>query len=547
MSQGFPFDHFINNKKPSIFDNLKKKSTNNSPETQNSMFSTKSTSEVAKTAGSNPLVEMLNSTIHEQLKSNLTIDNYNAFFGKNLKITAASGEEITIEVKTAFIKNLVETQYNQLLNDTVAATLGSPVALNIIVSSSNSNDLESKPAVSTQTKSNDFNLTSLLDNKDENNTNKKIKDVTFKLDLTPKSDDLENKVESKYLNHVNQANQQSSVIDQSKTFDHFVVGPSNNMAFATAVAVANDPGRSGKYPSLYIYSDSGLGKTHLLHAVGNGIREKAPEMVICLITARDFMKEMVNAIKNKTLDSFQKKYSERIDVLMIDDIHELNNKQGTQNEFFHIFNELYNKGKQLIFTSDKAPHEIEGIEERIKTRLQWGLVIDIQKPDLETRLAILRKKANELDLYLPDDAYNLIASSVKSSIRELEGTLIRLSAFSDVMKVDVDSEMVRELLKLSNQDEKKITLESLAKAVSNHYKVPIADMKSKSRSKSITVPRHVAMYLSRKILSATQQEIARFYGGRDHSTVIHAIRAITEKMKTDRELSKSIIEIESML
>ena len=367
------------------------------------------------------------------------------------------------------------------------------------------------------------------------------------MELNPTKDDLLSKVESQYLNHINP--EPSAInIDPTKTFDNFIEGPSNNMAFAASVAISQNPGKSGKYPSLYIHSNSGLGKTHLLHAVANGLRESNPELAVFLITARDFLKEMITAIQNKELPEFQKKYSEKIDVLMIDDIHELKNKKGTQDEFFHIFNELYNKGRQLIFTSDKSPKEIDGIEERIKTRLQWGLVVDIQRPDLETRIAILKRKAYELDLYLPDDVLNLIASSIKSNIRELEGSLIKLSAFTDLMKVEIDSEMVRELLNLNNTEEKKaITLEIIAKLTSQYFKIPLADLKSKARSKEITYARHIAMYLSRKVVRSTQQEIGRFYGGRDHTSVIHGVKRISDQIKTDINMSKDVIEIENLM
>ena len=291
-----------------------------------------------------------------------------------------------------------------------------------------------------------------------------------------------------------------------------------------------------------------MGKTHLLHAVANGIREQYPNLIICLITARDFIKEMINSIQKNDMSSFQRKYSEKIDVLMIDDIHELKNKKGTQNEFFHVFNELHNRGKQLIFTSDKSPDEIDGIEERIKTRLQWGLVLDIQKPDLETRIAILKRKAYELDLYIPDDILNLIACSIKNSIRELEGSLVKLSAYTDVMKVEIDTEIVKDLLNLESNDESKThTLDTIAKACSQQFKVHIADLKSKTRSKDITTARHVAMYLSHKILGATLQEIGKFYGGRDHTSVIHAIRKIKDLLKSDSNLSKDIILVENLL
>jgi len=341
---------------------------------------------------------------------------------------------------------------------------------------------------------------------------------------------------------------QELVIDNLKRFENFIIGASNQLAFATAQAVAQTPGKNGKYPSLYLHSNSGLGKTHLLHAVANQIKENYPQLVICLITARDFMNEMISYIQKNNISEFRKKYSEKVDVLMIDDIHEIHSKQGTQNEFFHIFNELHNKGKQLIFTSDKAPKEIEGLEERVKTRLQWGLVVDIQRPDIETRIAILKGKAQELDLYCTEDVINLIATSVKSSIRELEGSLIRLSAYADVMDIEIDTEIVREQLNIQdNSNVKQITLESIAKTTSQHFKIPLPDLRSKSRNKEIAYARHVAIYLSRKLIRATQQDIGRYYGGRDHTSIIHAEKKVQELLKTDSTLSRNVLEIENAL
>src|SRR5690606_5475179 len=265
----------------------------------------------------------------------------------------------------------------------------------------------------------------------------------------------------------------------------------NNLAYATAKAVGENPGKSGKYPCLYLFSDSGLGKTHLLHAIANSILEHTPSSRINLLSARDFMREMISAYQQKNVEEFRRKYTEKTDVLMIDDIHELKDKEGTQNEFFHVFNELHNKGKQLIFTSDKSHKEITGIEERVITRLQWGLVLDIQRPDLETRIAILKSKATELDLFLHDDVINVMANSIKSSIRELEGGLIKLQAYSEVMNQEIDIELARELLALnSNQDSPAITIESIAKATAAFYKVSFADLKSKSRAKETAHARH---------------------------------------------------------
>ena len=260
------------------------------------------------------------------------------------------------------------------------------------------------------------------------------------------------------------------------------------------------------------------------------------------------MKELINAYKDKTLNEFQRKYTESIDVLMIDDIHELKNKNSTQEEFFHIFNFLHDKGKQLIFTSDKSPDKITGIEERIITRLQWGLVIDIQKPDFETRTAILKKKAVELDLFVQDEVLNLIASSIKSSIRELEGSLIRLQAHAELMEAEIDTEMARDILKLQDLNEKPAaTLESVCRASSQYFKIAVADLKSKSRNKDIVRARHIAWYLSKNIVGVTFKEIAQYYSNRDHSSVIHGVNKISNNLKNDPKLSKDLIFLENSI
>jgi len=267
-----------------------------------------------------------------------------------------------------------------------------------------------------------------------------------------------------------------------------------------------------------------------------------------MISARDFMKEMINYITSNKLNEFQKKYTESIDVLMIDDIHELKDRQGTQNEFFHIFNALYERGKQLIFTSDKAPHEIHGIEERIRTRLQWGLVVDIQKPDIETRMAIIKRKAIEMDLFLSDDILSLVAHNIKSSIRELEGALIKLSAASSISNYEIEPETVKQLLNLDRyKPEKKLDLEGIAKEVASYYKVTLADMRSKSRGRNFVKPRHVCMYLGQRKLSATLKDIAIYFGGRDHTTVLHGINKIEDLINTDSSLRKEIEEISNLI
>ena len=367
------------------------------------------------------------------------------------------------------------------------------------------------------------------------------------------TDDLEDKAQSQYLGHIH-SNLTTAIIDKTKTFDNFIVGSSNNLTFSTVQSVAENPGKKGKYPSLYIYSRSGLGKTHLLHAVANEVANRYPSMRICLISAREFMKEMIDAIRNKDIGSFQNRFTEKTDILMVDDIHELKNKEGTQNEFFHIFNELHSKGKQLLFTSDKPPKEIGGIEDRIKTRLQWGLVLDIQRPDFETRMAILRKKAQDLDLLLQEDVIEIIASSFKSSIRELEGSLIRLSAYAQVMKAEIDLELTRNLLGIGKNDlvlggpnSKTFTIESISKIIAHHYKLPLIDLRSRARGRQISLARHMGIYLSRKLTESTQREIGEFYGNRDHSSILRATAKVEELIAKDPHFAKEVLRIERLL
>ncbi len=469
-------------------------------------------------------IEMMNQEIHKVLQKSVTSQKYTAFFEGSFNLKTINQKAAIFTVPTQFIKSMVEKNLPQI-TESIFTILGKQYQIDITVDGTI--DQQTAPI--------------------EPNRARSAAEVSFKLDLEPKKEDLLSRVESKYIDHINPEHT-GILIDPVKKFTNFVVGPSNNMAYAAALAIAKHPGKAGKYPSLYIHSNSGLGKTHLLHAIANGAKENYPHYIICLITARDFMREMIDAIKAEQLHEFRKKYSEKVDILMIDDVHELKGREGTQREFFHIFNELYNKGKQLIFTSDKTPQEINGLEERIRTRLQWGLVVDIQKPDFETRTAIIKTKADELDLFLSDDIINLIACNVKNSIRELEGSLIKLSAYTDIMKVDIDIEMVKDVLALKeHEDERKVTLEIVAKTTSHHFRIPIADLKSKSRTKDIANARFIAMYLSRKIVGATHEEIGRFYGGRDHSSVVHAEQKITKQLSSDSHLSKDVMTIENSL
>jgi chromosomal replication initiator protein len=463
---------------------------------------------------------------------------FEKFIKDKFSVLEITADRVIFCVKTPFIKQMIEQSYSSIIKSSIVQTLGQDYPFEIVC-------LDKSDSNPTGPIEPSHNINQELKNKPQP---QKVEDVKFKLNLKKTTDDLNSKIESTYIEHL-KPEQRKINIEPAKTFESFVIGPSNNMAYATTQAVAENPGKSGKYPCLYLHSNSGLGKTHLLHAMANKIQELHPELVVTLITTRDFINEMIESIRANKIHEFRRKYSETIDVLMIDDIHELKQKEGTQNEFFHVFNELHNKGKQLIFTSDKSPKEIVGIEERIKTRLQWGLVIDIQKPDLETRIAILKHKAAQLDLYLQDDVINLIACSVKTSIRELEGSLVKIKAFSELMNLEIDAEIVKDLMKINKQEnaQEKATLDSIAKATSKYYGIPVADLKSKSRNQDVTKARFVAMYLSRKVINSTQKEIGHFYGGRDHTSVIHALKNITSRLKTDQAISKDIITIEDQL
>ena len=470
--------------------------------------------------------------ILENLKLKLDFQQYVTYFEKNLSFDSIEGNQVIFKVPTPFIKNSIEKDFIELFKSAIEDTMGHGFEIVLKLSAPASSGAQ----------------TSFFQKNVPEKKKKTAADATFTLTHTP--EDLKNQVDSAYIRHMNPQDS-GIVIDPSKTFENYVVGPSNSLAFAAAKAVSQKPGKDGKYFSLYIYSNSGLGKTHLLHAIGNGIKQNYPHMAIKLTTGRDFMNSYVDSIKNNNIGYFRKNFTDKVDILIIDDIHELKDKTGTQNEFFHIFNELHRNGKQFIFTSDKSPKEIDGMEERIRTRFQWGLVVDIQKPDFETRMAILKKKALDLDLNVPEDVIILMAQNIQgsSSIRSLEGNLIKLSAYVEIHKVELDIDIVKEQLKIQDTPEidRAVGLEEVAKAVAQFFKIPLADLKSKSRSKEIAHARHIAMYLSRKIIRATQQETGSFFGGRDHTSVIHAAQKIHDSIESDPELAKIIDQIEKSI
>jgi len=310
------------------------------------------------------------------------------------------------------------------------------------------------------------------------------------------------------------------------TFDTFVVGSCNQFAHAAALAVAEAPSKT--YNPLFIYGGVGLGKTHLMCAIGQRIKQTKSPLRLSYISAEKFMNELINAIRyDKTL-TFREKYRS-IDILLIDDIQFIAGKERTQEEFFHTFNALYDNQKQIVISSDCPPREIPTLEERLHSRFEWGLIADIQPPDLETKVAILRKKAEIEKINLPDNVALFIASKIKSNIRELEGSLVRLTALASLKGDSINLSLAQEALRnILEEEERAVTIETIQKVVADHFNMRVADLKSKSNARNVAVPRQIAMYLCKSLTKASLPEIGREFAGKHHTTVLHSINKITE-------------------
>jgi chromosomal replication initiator protein len=322
------------------------------------------------------------------------------------------------------------------------------------------------------------------------------------------------------------------------TFDTFIVGPSNQFAHAACRAVAETPSRS--YNPLFIHGGVGLGKTHLMHAIGHYVVQHHPGLVLTYISSERFMNEMINAVRFDRILDFRSRYRS-VDVLLVDDIQFVSGKEGTQNEFFHTFNALHDAQKQIVISSDRPPHEIPALEERLRSRFEWGLIADIQVPDVETKAAILKRKAEEEGVPLANDVAMFMASRIKSNVRELEGSLIRLIAYSSLTTKPLTIELAQDVLKnVIDLDEKAITIEQIQKFVADYYHLKLSELKSRNNSKSVAMPRQVAMYLCKSLTHASLPEIGRSFGGKHHSTVIHSIKKVEELRKKSNDFDKLI-------
>ncbi len=533
MTQKFPFNHFLK------LDGLPESAALNASEMVHPVIIEKSLKTIeAKTSLDRPVPEFSTEELKtttdallEHIKNLINSNKFHAYFANTFTVSSIQQETVELVVTTNFIKKMIETHYIETIKQALFEILGRNYEVDLQVigssasqSSNTENILKKEPTRKPET----------------------AKQATFFIeDLEPTKDDLIKTVDSKVLEHF--ASPANIQIDVNKTFENFIIGPSNNMASAASMAVAKEPGKT--YPALYIYGNSGLGKTHLIYAIANYVQSTKPNLRICITSANRFMNEMVDSMQTNKLFDFRRKYTDQVDILIIDDIHELKNRSGTQNAFFDVFNELMARGKQLVFTSDKPPKEIEGIEERIRSRLSSALPVEVQQPDLETRIAILKKKAVERDIYLSPDVVNLIAKCVKSNIRELEGCLVKLGLVTSILKVDIDLEVAKEHLKLNEEleNQKNITIDSIAKTVATYYKIPIGDLRGKAKTKEVALPRQVAMYLTNKFIKPTLKDNGQYFSGRDHSTVLHAINTIKDRIKTESLLAQQVLDLEKSL
>lgn len=331
-------------------------------------------------------------------------------------------------------------------------------------------------------------------------------------------------------------------LNQKYTFDTFVIGNSNRFAHAACLAVAESPAKS--YNPLFIYGGVGLGKTHLMHAIGNAIVQQSPQTRVLYVSSEKFTNELIDSIRDENSIGFRNNYR-NVDVLLIDDIQFLAGKERTQEEFFHTFNDLHESNKQIIISSDRPPKDIPTLEDRLRSRFEWGLITDIQPPDLETRIAILSKKAQVENLPVPNEVLNFIADNINSNIRELEGALIRVMAYASLNSSPITSEIALAALKdiLPLNSPKRITIDIIQKVVSEYYNLPLSDFKAKKRTQAVAFPRQIAMYLSRILTDLSLPKIGEEFGGRDHTTVIHAHDKISNDMKNDPLLEQKINDL----
>ncbi|MBU5268179.1 chromosomal replication initiator protein DnaA [Virgibacillus proomii] len=415
---------------------------------------------------------------------------------KNTKAEAIKNNTLIISAPNEFARDWLENQYTKLISDILTEITGSEIIAKFIIPNNKTKN-------------------------DSSETSSKLKPTDH--DESPKS-----------------------MLNAKYTFDTFVIGAGNRFAHAASLAVAEAPAQA--YNPLFIYGGVGLGKTHLMHAIGHYVQDHNPNAKVVYLSSEKFTNEFINAIMDNKTVNFRNKYR-NVDVLLIDDIQFIAGKESTQEEFFHTFNALHDDNKQIIISSDRPPKEIPTLEDRLRSRFEWGLITDITPPDLETRIAILTKKAKAEGLDIPNEVMLYIANQIDTNIRELEGALIRIVAYSSLVNQDIDASLAADALKdiIPSNKPKAITIPSIQEVVGAKYNVRLEDFLAKKRTKSIAFPRQIAMYLSRELTDLSLPKIGEEFGGRDHTTVIHAHEKISRLVEKDTQLAKEIEEIKEQL
>ncbi len=421
---------------------------------------------------------------------------------KPIKIVAMEDQRVQLAVPNKFFKDWLLDNYTSTIKQSLKAAAGIDVEVDFVLSKNQENTSEHTSKQVTHTKNVSTTVT--------------IKSKNF------------------------------SFLNDNYNFDRFVVGSCNQFAHAASIAVAKQPAKN--YNPLFIYGGSGLGKTHLLNAIGLLSSSLHPSLNIMYVSAEEFMNEMINSIRYDRMPKFREKYR-NISCLLIDDIHFLAGKERTQEEFFHTFNTLHDSGKQIVVTSDKFPKDIPNLESRLRSRFEWGLIADIQPPEIETKIAIIEKKIQENKIELPQNVIHYIASHVESNIRELEGFLVRIGAYSSLTGREIDLDLVKEVLNSLVKRNKKgeVSIEEIIKVIAAKLNIKISDIKAHNKNKNIVFARQIVMYLARKLTNYSFPDIGQKIGGRDHSTVIYANNKILNGIKTDLKLKLLIQEIEDTL
>jgi chromosomal replication initiator protein len=445
--------------------------------------------------------EKIWNSAREHLRSKLNNDTYNMWFAP-LRACAIDGNNVTLEAANEFSGVWLKDNYLSLLQDAFAVAAGRQLQVKFKIATGNAPAPSASAPVPVKTKA--------AEPAHERPTNSEL--------------------------HFNPKN----------TFESFVVGNNNNFAYAAALAVAQAPGKS--YNPLFLYGGVGLGKTHLLHAIGQHVSGNKKGARVAYLSSEKFTNEYIDGIQNNQLAKFRKKYRQT-DVLLIDDIQFLAGKERIQEEFFHTFNALHESHKQIVLTCDRPASEIQGLEHRLVSRFEWGLVTDLQPPDVEMRLAILQKKAQIMGVTLSDDIMNFLANRIRTNVRRLEGALIRVASYASLTGKKLTIEVVESLLReiLHEEGRFSVNIEVIQKKVAEHFDIRLADMTSKRRPENIAFPRQIAMYLSRQMTESSLNTIGEAYGGRDHGTVLHACRLVKDRMEVDANVRQVVHYLEKQL